>query len=369
MKRWIDRFLPSGLQRSPGVLIALAAALSLVLLAHLAARDGARDSGGGAVMSGSVAQRVWLAFRTATPTATSTATATMTPMPTATPTATATGTPAPSPTATQPPATVAPTATPAPTDTPAPTATPTATQRPQPTPDGTARSLDVPILMYHYISTPPQGANAVRRDLSVPPERFEAHLGYLREAGYTSVSLRDLVLALTIGLPLPERPIVLTFDDGYRDAYEDAYPLLQEYGFTGTFFLVTSAIDQQNPNYLTWEQVAEMSAGGMAMEAHGYTHEAMEGRDRDYLIWQMLGSKEAIEARTGETVRFFCYPSGHYDEQAMQVLHELGYWAATTIEFGQEHSSESLFDLHRVRIHGDYTAERLAALLGALREP
>ena len=131
--------------------------------------------------------------------------------------------------------------------------------------------------------------------------------------------------------------------------------------------MITSAIDQQNPNYLTWEQVAEMSAGGMAMEAHCYTHEAMEGRDRDFLIWQMLGSKEAIEERTGETVRFFCYPSGYYDEHAMRVLHELGYWAATTIEFGQEHSSESLFDLHRVRIHGDYTAERLAALLDALR--
>jgi peptidoglycan/xylan/chitin deacetylase (PgdA/CDA1 family) len=263
------------------------------------------------------------------------------------------------------PPTAPPTATTQPTATPEPTATP----RPQPTPDGVVRTLKVPILMYHYISAPPVDANAIRRDLSVSPELFAQHLDYMREAGYTTISMDELVLALTVGTPLPERPIVLTFDDGYRDAYEHAYPLLQERGYTGTVFLVTSFIDQQNPNYVTWEQVAEMSAGGMSMESHGYTHDEMEGRDREYLIWQMLGSKEAIEARTGETVRFFCYPSGYYDEHAMQVLQELGYWAATTIVFGQEHTSDSLFDLHRVRIHGDYSVERVAALLEALQAP
>jgi len=223
--------------------------------------------------------------------------------------------------------------------------------------------------MYHYISTPPDGEGAVRRDLSVSPEQFAAQLAYLKQAGYTSVSLEDLALALMVGAPLPGHPIVLTFDDGYRDAYTNAYPLLKEYGFTGTFFLVTSYIDEGNPNYVTWQQVAEMSAGGMSMEAHGYTHADMEGRDRDYLIWQMLGSKEAIEARTGKPVRFFCYPSGYYDDSAMQVLHELGYWGATTISLGQEHTSDSLFDLQRVRVRGAYSVERLAALLDSLRAP
>jgi peptidoglycan/xylan/chitin deacetylase (PgdA/CDA1 family) len=231
------------------------------------------------------------------------------------------------------------------------------------------RTLNVPVLMYHYISSPPEDADAVRRDLSVSPEVFGQHLAYLGDAGYTTVSMEDLVLALTTGAALPERPVILTFDDGYRDAFEYALPLLQEYGDTGTFFLVTSLIDDGNPNYVTWDQVAEMSAAGMSMESHGYTHAEMEGRDREYLIWQMLGSKEAIEARTGKAVRFFCYPSGYYDAQAMQVLHELGYWAATTIVFGQEHTSERLFDLHRVRIHGEYSVERVAALMEALNSP
>jgi len=349
-----------------GGLIAVTAVLVVTLLAHhiSAGQDEAVDLIGAVSGPEGIAGHLREMFWTSTVTPTASATPTDTAQPTATPL----------------PATQAPTATTAPTysltpsDTPLPTVTstptltptPTATPHPLPTPDGALRTLDVPILMYHYISEPPAGSDAIRTDLSVTPERFDEQLAYLKSAGYTTISLNDLVRALTVGAPLPERPIVLTFDDGYRDAYEHAYPLLTKYGYAGTFFLITSYIDQGHPEYLTWPQVSEMAAAGMSMEAHGYTHDAMEGRGRDYLIWQMLGSKEAIEERTGEIVRCFCYPSGHYDEEAMQVLHELGYWAATTTLFGHEHSSESLFDLERVRVHGDYTLPRFSDLLEAL---
>lgn len=290
-----------------------------------------------------------------TPTLRPSPSATLTPELTVTPTATATATPTPG-------ATAEPTATPTWTPTPEPTATPV--PLPLPTPDGIARSVTVPILMYHYISRPPSGADPVRRDLSVPPEVFEEHLRFLRDRGYTTISLHELVLALQVGQPLPDKPIVLTFDDGYRDHYEAAFPLLKQYGFTGTFFLFTSVIDRNHPDYVTWEQVTEMAAAGMSMEAHGYTHDDMTGRTRDWLIWQMLGSKEAIEARTGAPVRFFCYPAGLYDPLAMAVAHEVGFWAAVTTRFGREHRSDGLFELERLRIHGHYGVEHLAALLG-----
>jgi peptidoglycan/xylan/chitin deacetylase (PgdA/CDA1 family) len=91
----------------------------------------------------------------------------------------------------------------------------------------------------------------------------------------------------------------------------------------------------------------------------------LEGRTREFLIWQMLGSKEAIEARTGVPVRCFCYPSGAYDGLAQQMLHELGYWAATIVTHGQEHSSAGLFELRRLRVRGSYSPAQLAALLEA----
>ncbi len=326
---------------------------------------------GMAVILALVARQSWLAQQrapvvTATPryeaailaaeTATPGATATATLVATRTPEPTATASPTPTPTSS---VTPRPTATPTRTHTPEPTATP----RALPTPDGVSRTVRVPILMYHYISQAPAGADAVRRDLSVSPELFQQHLEFLRERGYTSISLEDLTLALQIGQPLPDKPIVLTFDDGYRDHYEHAFPLLQAYGFSGTFFLLTSPIDEGHQGYVTWDQVIAMDAAGMDMESHGYTHEDLQGRTRDYLIWQMLGSKEAIEARTGKPVRFFCYPSGGYDDLAASILHELDYWAAVSTTFGDEHSSDSLFELTRLRIRGTYGVNTLATLL------
>jgi peptidoglycan/xylan/chitin deacetylase (PgdA/CDA1 family) len=246
---------------------------------------------------------------------------------------------------------------------PSPIPTATATPIPLPTPDGARRTLQVPVLMYHYVSSAPEGADTVRRDLSVTPDQFEEHLLFLQQAGYTSISLHDLALALQTGYRLPEKPLVITLDDGYRDNYEVAFPLLQRYDFTATFFLLTSVIDQEHPGYVSWEQVIEMGAAGMEMGAHGYTHVDMRERTVDYLVWQMLGSKEAIEARIGEPVRFFCYPSGKYDEQAMRVLHSADYWGAVTVELGDTQRSDGMFELPRVRVHGRYTALDLANVL------
>jgi len=215
--------------------------------------------------------------------------------------------------------------------------------------------------MYHYVSEPPPDADAIRRDLSVAPQQFTAQLAWLREAGYTSITLRELTLALQMGYALPERPVVLTFDDGYRDAYEQAFPLLQEHGFVGTFFLITSMADMGNPSYVTWEQVSEMSAAGMEMQAHCYSHMDLRGRSVDYLVWQVLGAKEAIEARTHVPVRFFCYPSGKYDGRVMQVLHSAGYWAAVTLIEGVEQRSTAPFELQRIRVRGGYDTETIAS--------
>jgi len=222
--------------------------------------------------------------------------------------------------------------------------------------------------MYHYVSIPPAGADSVRRDLSVTPQRFEEHLLYLREAGYTCITLYDLALALQIGQPLPAKPVVITFDDGYRDNYTQAFPLLRQYGFAATFFLITKPIDEGQADYVTWEQVIEMDAAGMNMEAHGYTHSDLRGRDVDYLVWQVLGAKEAIEARTHKPVRFFAYPSGKYDEQTMRVLHSANYWGAVTITNGITQRSERVFQLDRVRVRGSYTASKLAAVLSAYED-
>ncbi len=281
--------------------------------------------------------------------------ATPTPIPTLAPTATATQ---PAPTATP-----APTCTPCPSPVPTATPVPTPTATPWPTPDGVVRTAYVPILMYHYISVPPKNADAIRRDLSVSPGAFEEQLRYLKDNGYQSISLYDLNRHLQRGEPLPEKPVILTFDDGYRDNFDFAFPLLVKYGFTGTFFLVTEPIDRGDEAYLTWAQVALMSRMGMDMEPHTYTHADLANKPVDYIVWQVIGSKEAIEARTGKTCRFFAYPSGQYSQSVVDVLKSAYFWGAVVSEGGATHTSDGMFHLKRVRIRGSDSLEQFAQKL------
>lgn len=232
-----------------------------------------------------------------------------------------------------------------------------------PTPDGAARSVRVPILMYHYLSAPPPDADRYRMDLSVTPETFAAHLDAMHQAGYTTISLYTLLAHLNQGAPLPEKPVVITFDDGYRDTYENAFPLLRERGMVATFFVVTDFIDGRRPEYLTWDMVREMAAGGMSIESHGRNHVSLKGKDRDYLIWQALGSMETIQFEIGTRPRFVSYPAGEYDDQTLTVFSEAGYWAGLTTAQGATHHADDLFRLQRVRIRNSTTVDELLRLL------
>jgi peptidoglycan/xylan/chitin deacetylase (PgdA/CDA1 family) len=211
--------------------------------------------------------------------------------------------------------------------------------------------------MYHYVSELPENADVYRRNLTVNPADFEAQMQYLAEANYHPITLTDLYLHLTEGRALPENPIVLTFDDGYRDAYTVVFPTLQRYDFVATFFILATPAHQEHPAYLTWEMIDEMAAAGMAMQGHGRDHVDLRGLSYEMLIYQMMGVKEALEQHTGQTVSFFCYPSGRYDANTIAVLEQIGYLGAVTTQHGRVHTRYDLFTLDRVRISGSDSLE------------
>lgn len=246
-----------------------------------------------------------------------------------------------------------------------PTPTPAAEPSPTlaPTPDGIARTVRLPILMYHYLSAPPPGADVYRTDLSVPPDRFAEHLDHLLAAGYTTVSLYDLVAYLTRGVPLPEHPVILTFDDGYRDNYTNAFPLLVEREMTATFFVVSDFLDEERPEYLTWDMAREMLAAGMSIESHGRNHFSLEKKDTDYLVWQALGSLETIEFELGTRPRFVSYPAGDYDQNTIAVFHSAGYWGGVTTVQGMAQRMDHLFELERIRVRNTTSADELLRLM------
>jgi peptidoglycan/xylan/chitin deacetylase (PgdA/CDA1 family) len=264
-----------------------------------------------------------------------------------------TDTPSPSPTATQPP-------TAEPTETPSPTPLPTATYPPPP------EVVNVPILMYHYISELPPDADVYRRDLTVTPERFEAQLAYLRDQGYETVTLTDIYETLTTGKPLPARPIVLTFDDGYKDAYTHALPLLQAYGFVGEFFVLATPAHYEAPAYMTWDEMQAMADAGMSVQAHGRDHYDLTNRPYDFLVYQILGAKEAVEAHTGQAVTFFCYPSGRHDAAAESVVEGAGYLGAVTTAWGTELRLDNRYAWPRIRVKGAWGTAEFAGVIASL---
>lgn len=245
---------------------------------------------------------------------------------------------------------------------PTPTSTPTPTILPTPT-EATGFAVTVPILMYHYISTPPAGADAIRQDLSVAPDQFESHLAYLQQTGYTTISFTQLAFALSQQAALPDKPIIITFDDGYRDHYENAFELLSEYGFTGTFFIFTQPIQTANVDYLTWDMISEMRQAGMEFGSHSHTHPDLSNRSVDFLINEILTSKATIEEHIGQPVRVFSYPAGRYDDLTIRVVKSASFWAAVTTEWGATQSFDKRFQMPRVRVRGNDTARHLAEKL------
>ncbi len=229
--------------------------------------------------------------------------------------------------------------------------------------DGTLRRIYVPVLMYHYVGTLPEDPDPYRIELTVSAQRFREHIEYLVSQGYSSVSLYEVNEALLNGTPLPPKPIVLTFDDGYLDHYTNVFPILRQHSFTGTFFIITGYADQGLPQYLSWPQIQEMARQGMSIEPHTKSHIDLRQRPREQLIYEIVGSIESIQAHTGQRGTVFAYPGGRYDQQTLSVIRETPVQLAVTTTHGAYLTTDNRYELPRLRISGEMSVTALAQLL------
>jgi len=173
------------------------------------------------------------------------------------------------------------------------------------------RTIRVPILMYHHVSDlPPLALSQV--DLTVTRRAFAAQLAYLASHGYHAIDLVDLFNRLYYGRPLPSRPVILTFDDGYRDNYTDAFPLLRRYGMVGEFNIVTGLVGATLGvnTYVTWPQVEIMAAAGMEMESHTVSHPDLGLIDAGRADHELHFSRAVLAGHIHRAVQFMAYPSG-----------------------------------------------------------
>ncbi len=227
---------------------------------------------------------------------------------------------------------------------------------------GTPDRRPVPILMYHVIQRP--YADAPYPGLYVPRAEFAAQMSWLERHGYEAVTLDRVYDAWHGNAVLPARPIVLSFDDGYRSHYTNALPILRERDWPGVLNL-----DLSNLGPSWWgirpAMVRELVAAGWELDAHSLTHPDVTGLSGSALRREVAGSRKAIRDRFGVAANFFCYPSGRYDSDAVDAVAAAGFLGATTTEFGLADATEP-FTLARVRIDGGDGAGGLAQKLESL---
>lgn len=201
----------------------------------------------------------------------------------------------------------------------------------------------IPILMYHSISDSDPNNN-----LLVPVEQFEAEVKWLKENGFTTMLLEDVVEAYSTG-NVPKKPVAITFDDGYADNYTDAYRILKENKMKATFFIITNNTDTDS-YYMNSDMLKEMKDNGMGIENHTSRHIEFTNISRDEKAMIIQEGIDALKEKVGVESKFVCYPVGRYDEETIEVEKELGIKAAVTTEPGISSVSDGIYSLKRVRM-------------------
>lgn len=255
---------------------------------------------------------------------------------------------------------VSPVATPTqlPTPTVTPTPTPTAFAVPSPLPG--ERGIKVPILLYHYISENPNKTDLARNGLSTPPAVLEQQLSALKAEGFTAISFDEMAAGFA-GSGLPNKPIILTFDDGYEDFYLNAYPLLTKYQMKATEFIPTGLIG--GGLFMTWGQIEEMSRSPyITLEPHSVHHYYMTKLSDSQLTAEVEESKRVLESHIGYKTNWFCYPYGAFDDRIIAAVKRAGFVGGVTTLPGSWQYQSRFYYVTRYRA-GVRTGESLLSLV------
>ncbi len=228
----------------------------------------------------------------------------------------------------------------------------------------------IPILMYHSISV---GGTRGFRKFTLHPPLFAAHIAYLREQGYSILSLAGLADLRKSSATLPKKPIVLTFDDAFLDFYTTALPVLQQYDVTASLFIPTGYLDgtsrwlqgigEGTRPIISRAQLVEIANARVDCGAHTHSHCHLDTVSEAQGRAELAQSKTTLEQIIGKTVTTFAYPYGHQHAQARQWVRDAGFQAACAVRNAISHSDDDLFALARITITDRTDLPHLGALL------
>lgn len=229
----------------------------------------------------------------------------------------------------------------------------------------------VPILMYHSIS---QLAAPKFKQFTVSPVLFANQMRYLHHHGYTPITITQFKHLRAQGQDaLPERPIVLTFDDGFADFFTEALPVLRQYGFVATLYVATGLVNgtsrwleregEASRPMLTWDQLAEIHACGIECGGHSHSHRQLDTLPLSVAKDEIVKSKVLLEQHLSAQVSSFAYPFGYYTTALRQEVQAAGYTSACAVKFAMSSVDTDPFALARLMVSADTSTDAFAALL------
>ncbi|MEW6541718.1 MAG: polysaccharide deacetylase family protein [Bacillota bacterium] len=208
--------------------------------------------------------------------------------------------------------------------------------------------------------------------LRVDPREFEWQMSYLAARGYSTITPDQLWAWLDHGAPLPPKPVLITFDDGYRDNYVCAYPIMREYGFFATVFVVANAVERTNyfdvdtqpvNVMLSWNEIRALDAAGWTIGAHTLDHPRLTAVSPGRAEHEVRGAREVLAERLGRPVQHFCYPYGEFNDHTVQTVADSGYMLAFTTVQGRVEAGDDPHTLKRLRVTGRTSRAQFARLL------
>ena len=203
----------------------------------------------------------------------------------------------------------------------------------------------VPILVYHRVNDTDDNPQTLK------VADFEAQIKFLIDNGYKVIMPDDLLDAWEKGKPLPDKPVLITFDDGHADIYENVFPILQKYNIRATVFIVTDHIGMKD--YLNWDFVRALQNGGyFDFESRTASYKPLTQLKPDKLWNEIYGSKQAIEWAIKKPVKFIAFPDGKYSIEAEETCKECGFRAGFIEDYGLAKNDSDNYVLTRIPVMG-----------------
>ena len=226
-----------------------------------------------------------------------------------------------------------------------------------------ARTIVLPILLYHRIDVLRPSLPAITRRLTVTPSDFRAQMEWLSHHGFHAVTQLQVFNALELGAPLPAKAVLITFDDGYRDVLWNASPVLQRLRLPATSYVITGRVSGPDPSFLTWGELRVLEQRGVEIGSHTVTHRPLTELGSAETLSELRDSRRALEQHLGHPVQWFAYPYGAEDSRVVSLAAEAGYVLAVTTQGGDAQRADQPLLLHREEILDSTGLDGFARLL------